>query len=91
MAVIPARQRHGIGSALVRDGLETCKRIGASAVVVVGHATYYPRFGFASASRFGLRCQYDVPDDVFMATELDPGALKGVAETIRYHPAFDTV
>jgi putative acetyltransferase len=91
MAVMPARQRQGIGSALVRDGLDACKHIGASAVVVVGHATYYPRFGFAPASRFGLSCQYDVPDDVFMATELDPRALTGVAGTVRYHPAFDNV
>jgi putative acetyltransferase len=91
MAVVPARQRQGIGSALIREGLDTCKRVGAGAVVVVGHATYYPRFGFAPASRFGLSCQYDVPDDVFMVMELDPGALKCVAGTVRYHPAFDTV
>jgi len=91
MAVVPPRQRQGIGSALVREGLDTCKRVGAGAVVVVGHATYYPRFGFAPASRFGLSCQYAVPDDVFMVVELDPGALKGVAGTVRYHPAFDTV
>jgi putative acetyltransferase len=91
MAVVPACQRQGIGSALVREGLDTCKRIGANAVVVVGHATYYPRFGFAPASRFGLSCQYAVPDDVFMVVELDLGALKGVAGTVRYHRTFDTV
>ena len=55
MAVLPANQRTGIGSALVRDGLERCRLLGAGAVVVFGHADYYPRFGFAPASRFGLR------------------------------------
>jgi putative acetyltransferase len=59
--------------------------------VVVGHATYYPRFGFTPASRFGLRCRYEVPDEVFMAVELDPGALRNMAGTVKYHPAFESV
>jgi putative acetyltransferase len=91
MAVVPARQREGIGSALVREGLAACERLGAGAVVVLGHAAFYPRFGFTPASRFGLSCEYDVPDDVFMAMELDPGSLRGASGTIRYHRAFANV
>jgi|SRR5687767_6645218 putative acetyltransferase len=91
MAVLPAKQRQGIGSHLVREGLERCRRAGAGAVVVVGHSTYYPRFGFVPASRFGLDCEYNVPDDVFLACELGDGALRGVAGTVRYHPAFANV
>jgi len=88
MAVIPARQRQGIGTALVREGLAHCRRLGAAAVVVLGHAEYYPRFGFTPASRFGLTCEYDVPDDVFMALELEAGSLRGTSGKIRYHAAF---
>jgi putative acetyltransferase len=88
MAVLPDRQRQGIGSALVRTGLDECRRIGFGAIVVLGHAEYYPRFGFVPASTFGLRSEYDVPDDVFLALELFPGALRQRAGTIRYHPAF---
>src|SRR5262245_55708555 len=51
MAVTPARQRTGIGSALVRAGLAECRSAGVHAIFVVGHPTYYPRFGFQSASR----------------------------------------
>lgn len=91
MAVVPARQHQGIGSRLVREGLERCGRAGAAAVVVVGHATYYPRFGFVPASRFGIGCEYDVPDDVFLACELRDGALRGVSGTVRYHCAFANV
>jgi putative acetyltransferase len=88
MAVRPARQRRGIGSALVRAGLERCRQLGCSAVVVLGHAEYYPRFDFVPASHFGIGCEYDVPDDVFMALELEPGTLRGKSGTIRYHAVF---
>lgn len=91
MAVIPARQHSGVGSALVRGGIEACQGLGADALVVLGHAEYYPRFGFVPASRFALRSEYDVPDEVFMACELRPGALHGASGTIRYHPAFADV
>jgi len=90
-AVVPAEQRRGIGTSLVRAGLEQCWQLGYSAVVVVGHPGYYPRFGFVRASRFGIRCEYDVPDEAFMAHELSPAALAGKSGTIRYHPAFASV
>jgi putative acetyltransferase len=88
MAVMPARQRAGIGGALIRAGLGACRELGAGAVVVLGHAEYYPRFGFVPAVRFGLRCEYPVPDEAFMALELVPGALRGVTGLVRYAPEF---
>jgi putative acetyltransferase len=86
MAVLPAAQNSGIGSRLVRAGLDECRRRGLALVVVVGHATYYPRFGFQPASRLGLRCEYDVPDDVFMALRLDETVRP--AGLVKYHQAF---
>jgi putative acetyltransferase len=88
MAVLPAYQRHGIGSALVRAGLGVCRQLGVDAVVVLGHATYYPRFGFVPASRFGITSEYDVPDEAFMVLELQPGVLANRQGEIRYHPVF---
>ena len=88
MAVAPGRQRVGIGSALVREGLAHCQRQGVAAVFVVGHPEYYPRFGFTRASGFGITCEFEVPDEVFMALELEPGALKGRAGRVFYHEAF---
>ena len=88
MAVPPERQRMGIGSALVRAGLEECRRRGVEAVFVVGHPEYYPRFGFTRASHFGITCEFEVPDDVFMALELVEGSLRGKAGVVHFHEAF---
>lgn len=88
MAVAPSHQRSGIGSVLVRAGLEQCKRQGAAAAVVLGHPAYYPRFGFVPSVRYGIDSEYDVPQDVFMLMELVPGALQGASGTVRYHAAF---
>lgn len=90
MAVLPEHQRRGVGSQLVRAGLEECRRIGCDAVVVLGHPEYYPRFGFVPASRKGLRCEYPVPDEVFMVTELRPNAVSRPG-LVKYHPEFGRV
>jgi putative acetyltransferase len=90
MAVLPAEQRRGIGSALVREGLTRCQSLGYGAAVVVGHRDYYPRFGFKPATTFNLKCEYDVPDDVFMALELIPNYLQDKSGKIHYHSAFGT-
>jgi putative acetyltransferase len=88
MAVTPVRQHAGIGSALVRAGLEECRRLGIDAVFVVGHPTYYPRFGFKSASSIGFVCEFEVPDEAFMVAELVEGALAGKTATVHFHRAF---
>jgi putative acetyltransferase len=91
MAVLPEYQNQGIGSQLVREGLKACQRLGHGIVVVLGHANYYPRFGFTSASLKGLRSEYDVPDEVFMVAELIEGALGGRGGLVKYHPEFGKV
>jgi len=89
MAVVPARQRQGIGSALVQEGLDRCRQLGTVVVIVVGHSAYYLKFGFTPASRFGVACEYEVPDDAFMLVELEKGVLRGKSGTVRYHEAFN--
>ena len=93
MAVLPALQRTGIGSALIDAGLDRCcatapEGLEAAAVVVLGHPKYYKRFGFQPSVVFDIRSEYDVPDEVFMIAELRVGALKQVSGIVVYNDAF---
>lgn len=63
MAVLPERQREGIGSMLIKYGLRILQDRSCPFVIVLGHAEYYPRFGFKIASKFGFTSQLDgVPE-----------------------------
>jgi len=88
MAVLPSYQRKGIGSQLVRAGLEECRRLGHDIVVVLGHPDYYPRFGFVSAKQRGIDCEFEVPDEAWMILELEEGILGGRSGTVKYQPEF---
>ncbi len=91
MAVHPEFQNQGIGSRLVREGLERCRSLGHKIVVVVGHPEFYPRFGFTPARAKGLEAPFPVPDEAFMVTELVPGALDGISGMIVYPAPFEGV
>lgn len=88
MGLAPEHQRKGIGSALVRAGLEQCQKSGFDAVVVLGHPEYYPRFGFSPSSRFGIDSEYGVPENTFLVMELRPDILSGKSGRVKYHHAF---
>jgi putative acetyltransferase len=90
IAVLPEHQRKGVGSLLVRAGIERLKRQGSPFIILVGHPKYYPRFGFELASKRGIRCQWDeVPDDAFMILILDETAMAGVKGMVRFRKEFE--
>ena len=92
MAVLPDLQRQGIGSQLVRRGVDILRERGCPFVVVVGHPEYYPRFGFEPASAHALISQWDgMPDAAFMVLILDDHAMAGVGGVARYRGEFDEV
>lgn len=88
MAVRPHLQRQGIGSLLIRAAIEAARSAGHQRMIVLGHADYYPRFGFERASVHGIRAPFDVPDEAWMAIALAPGGLDQCAGTVRYPRAF---
>ena len=91
MAVLPEHQRQGIGSQLIEAGSRKLKEAGCPFIVVVGHADYYPRFGFKPASHHGLKCEWDVPDNVFMVLVLNPATMQGVSGLAKYRHEFSRV
>lgn len=94
MAVIPALQRRGIGSRLVGAGLNALGAAGPELVFVLGHPTFYPRFGFEPAQDYGIRCQFEVPAEAFMVCVLgDAQQPEGdtAGGTFIYHAAFEAV
>lgn len=91
MAVVPEHQRHGIGSKLIEAGTQKLRDGGCPFVIVVGHANYYPRFGFKPASTYGVKCEWDVPDDVFMLLVLDQSKMQGRSGLANYRHEFSTV
>ena len=91
MAVLPDHQRQGVGSALVEAGLSACRAAGEFLVVVLGHPSYYPRFGFRPAWDLGLYYIAPGPNVAFMVCELEDGALRGRSGEVLYHPAFDAL
>jgi len=88
MAVIPEFQKQGIGGKLIKKGIEKAKELGFDSIIVLGHKEYYPKFGFQKASKWGIKCPFDVPDEVFMAIELANKALENKAGTVKYPKEF---
>ena len=62
VAVLPDREKHGVGRRLIQNGLAECRAWGAAFIVVLGDPPYYSRFGFEPAEKHGLRSEYGAGD-----------------------------
>ncbi|MCB0640334.1 MAG: N-acetyltransferase [Phaeodactylibacter sp.] len=88
VSVLPDFQRQGIGTALIERAHVIATELGYSVVVLLGHADYYPRFGYEVSEQYGIRFPFEVPAIYCMAKALKPGALEGIPGLIEYPPAF---
>jgi putative acetyltransferase len=82
LAVVPGEQGKGVGSALVRAGLDRLKEQGANGCVLLGEPGYYHRFGFYNDPDLFLA---EESQEHFMALSFSNLRARGV---VRYHPAF---
>lgn len=89
LTVTQAFQKTGVGTAIVNELDTRAIQLGYKFISVMGWPDYYPRFGYAKASKFGIKAPFPVPDDVYMIKPLVNGGLKDVHGTVKYLDAFD--
>ncbi|AFZ02654.1 GNAT family N-acetyltransferase [Calothrix sp. PCC 6303] len=90
VAVIPEFQKQGIGSNLIKAGLEKADAMGEALAIVLGSPSFYNRFGFMSSAIYDIKCPFDVPEDVFMVKIFKNFQVKYQGEVV-YPPAFSRV
>ena len=88
VSVIPEYQRKGIGSKLINESFKIAKELGFKSMIVLGHADFYPKFGFVPASKWNIKAPFDISDEYFMAVELVPGGLNNVSGCVKYTKEF---
>jgi putative acetyltransferase len=91
VAVLPELQRQGIGSELIVTGNQKMREADFPFIVVLGHSEYYPRFGFEPARSYGIKCEWDVPDNLFMIMVMDMelSRFRGISGVVKYRPEFN--
>jgi putative acetyltransferase len=89
VAVLPSVQNQGIGSRLIEAAIQRAKEIGESAIILLGHKEYYPRFGFSSELMAYIQSPFN--QEAFMGLELKEGALKKLVGIVQYPEAFGLV
>jgi predicted N-acetyltransferase YhbS len=89
VSVLPEYQGLGMGSKLIEKGHEIAGKLGYQVSLVLGHEKYYPKFGYITASQFGIKAPFDVADENFMVVELQKGALGKFRGTVVYAPEFN--
>lgn len=88
VAVLPELQYRGIGSALMGAAMGLAIARGVPALVLLGHDTYYPRFGFVAARGVGLQPPTEKWPDQFWMAKLLPAWDDDFQGTVRFHEAF---
>jgi len=92
MAVLSEMQHKGIGTQLVKSGIDNLRKMQCPFIIVLGHPEYYPRFGFERASLYGIKCQWEgIPDDAFMILWLDKSKINRVSGLAKYRDEFSEV
>ncbi len=88
VSVKPAFQKQGIGGMLIEEAHRIARPLGYRSIVLLGHAGYYPRFGYRKGSDFGISLPFEVPDENCMVLELVEGGLEGVRGEVVYSEEF---
>lgn len=88
ISVMPKAQGKGVGGHLIEAAHTTARHLGYRSIIVLGHARYFPKFGYQRASSFGISLPFDAPDENCFAIELQKGSLESVSGRVIYSKAF---
>ena len=88
VAVLTEYQKRGIGSKLIKHAHQKAKELQFGSIFLVGHETYYPKFGYQLANKYSIQFPFDAPLINCMAIELYPKALESITGMITYPEAF---
>ena len=86
LAVLPANQSQGIGHLLVNAMIEQAQHRVEPGIIVLGHPTYYAKFGFEVASQYGIAAPFDCPEEAYRVKWTGKTRLSGM---VNYSAAFD--
>ena len=88
VAVLPAFQHKGIGSQLILQSHTIAKDLGFERIILLGHADYYPRFGYQKTSDYNIQLPFDAPPENCMILSLTENGLQDVSGTVVYSKSF---
>lgn len=88
IAVSPEFQGKAIGSKLIAEAHRIAEQLQFGSIIVLGHADYYPKFGYKKMIEYGIKMPFDAPNENCMLIELRQGALAGVSGTVSYPKEF---
>jgi len=91
VAVLPQFQGKGVGSKLILYSHQIAKELGFRSIILLGHADYYPKFGYVPASVYAIKLPFDAPDENCLAKELFENSLKGIHGIVRYPKEFGII
>ena len=89
IAVHPDHQNRGVGGQLITQGHQNAMELGYSSVILLGHPSYYTRFGYRMATIWGLTNPWGIHNEAFMAVELVEGSLDGKSGMAKYPEAYN--
>ncbi|MEM6297880.1 MAG: N-acetyltransferase [Bacteroidota bacterium] len=89
VSVLPEFQNQGVGGKLILESHKKARELGYKSIVLLGHADYYPRFGYKKASDYGIQLPFNVPKENCMVIELVENGLQGVSGIVEYPEEFN--
>lgn len=88
VSVKPSHQKRGIGGELINKSHNIAKELGYKSIILLGHAEYYPKFGYQLCSRYGIKIPFAAPEENCLVLELVKDGLKGVTGIVEYAKEF---